>query len=178
MQQAINAGKGKVTRRPAEKRDRIVTPPEPDMPPDERQDEWGEGQAVELVIGDRTAIGYKAMINNSREGLLYENEVFQPLSKGEHIAGYIKKVRDDGKIDLCLQKPGIERIDEVSRKIIDALKAQGGFIAVDDKSQPELVYRLFGVSKKTYKKAVGALYRQRRILIETEGIRLASYKRT
>jgi len=128
---------------------------------------------VELLIGDRTDIGYRAVINNSREGLLYKTEVFQTLRKGQHIAGFIKKVRDDGKVDLCLQRPGAEKVDDVAEKIIDKLKAQGGSIALDDKSPPEVIYRLFGASKKTFKKAIGALYKKRRILIESSGIRLA-----
>jgi len=76
--------------------------------PDKQPVEFQEGQSVELVIGDRTEIGYKALINNSREGMLYKNEVFQTLRKGQRITGFIKKLRDDGKIDLCLQKPGYE----------------------------------------------------------------------
>jgi hypothetical protein len=112
------------------------------------------------------------MIDNSQEGMLYKNEVFQPLRKWQSIKGFIKKVRDDGKIDLCLQKPGPEKVDEVSEKIIDKLREAGGFVAVTDKSQPEIIYGLFGVSKKTYKKAIGALYRKRRIIIESNGIKL------
>jgi len=139
---------------------------------DKQPVEFREGQKVELVIGDRTEIGYKALINDSREGMLYKNEVFQSLRKGQHIAGFIKKVRDDGKIDLCLQKPGHEKVDEVSKKIIDTLKAQGGFISVSDKSAPEIIYSIFGVSKKTFKKAIGVLYKKRVILIESGGIRL------
>lgn len=135
-------------------------------------DEFQEGQSVELVIGDRTEIGYKALINNSQEGMLYKNEVFQTLRKGQHIKGFIKKVREDGKIDLCLQKPGHEKVEEVSEKIVDTLKARGGFIYVTDKSAPETIYGMFGVSKKTFKKAIGALYKKRLILIEINGIRL------
>lgn len=135
-------------------------------------DEFQEGQSVELVIGDRTEIGYKALINNSQEGMLYKNEVFQTLRKGQHIKGFIKKVREDGKIDLCLQKPGHEKVEEVSERIIDILKARGGFIYVTDKSAPETIYGMFGVSKKTFKKAIGALYKKRLILIESNGIRL------
>jgi predicted RNA-binding protein (virulence factor B family) len=134
--------------------------------------EFQEGQSVELVIGDRTQIGYKAIINNFREGMLYKNEVFQALRKGQHITGFIKKVRDDGKIDLCLQKPGPEKVDEVLKKIVDRLTADGGFIPITDKSSPEIIYGLFRVSKKTYKKAIGALYKRRLILIESNGIKL------
>ncbi|MBI5676041.1 MAG: hypothetical protein HZC48_09495 [Nitrospirae bacterium] len=109
--------------------------------PDKQPEEFQEGQSVELLICDPTEIGYKAIISNSRIGVLYKNEVFQPLRKGQRITGFIKKVRDDGKIDLCLQKPGYDTID-------------------------------FGVSKKTFKKAIGALYKKRLITIESNGIRL------
>jgi predicted RNA-binding protein (virulence factor B family) len=134
--------------------------------------DFEEGRRVELLICSQTEIGYKAIIDNSRWGILYKNEVFQPLKKGQRLPGFIKKVRDDGKIDLCLQKPGHEKIGEVSDRIIDALKARDGFIAVTDNSPAETIYRMFGVSKKTYKKAVGALYKKRVISIEDNGIRL------
>jgi uncharacterized protein len=143
-----------------------------DKLPDEQPPGFQEGQRVELVIGDRTDLGYKAMIDSSQWGMLYKNEVFQPLRKGQRIKGFIQKVRDDGKIDLCLQKPGPEKVDEVSEKIIDKLKEAGGFVSVTDKSPPEMIYGLFGVSKKTYKKAIGALYRKRRIIIGNDGIKL------
>ena len=143
-----------------------------DKLPDKQPIGFQEGQSVELVIGDRTDLGYKAMINNSRWGMLYKNEVFQPLRKGQHIKGFIKKLRDDGKIDLCLQKPGHEKVDEVSEKIIDKLKESGGFVSITDKSPPEIIYRLFGASKKTCKKAIGSLYKKRFIIIENEGIKL------
>jgi len=151
---------------------RIVASSKLDKFLDKRPVEFQEGQSVELLICDQTEIGYKAIINNSRWGVLYKNEVFQTLKKGQNIAGFIKKVRDDGKIDLCLQKPGYEPIDGVSGKIIDKLTARGGFIPVTDKSSPEIIYGLFGVSKKTYKKAIGALYKNRLITIEDNGIRL------
>jgi predicted RNA-binding protein (virulence factor B family) len=163
----------RIVKKLSDKRNRTVASPKPDKFPDKEQAEFREGQSVELLICDRTEIGYKATINDSREGLLYKNEVFQTLRKGQRIAGFIKKVRDDGKVDLCLQKTGAEKVDDVSGKIIDALMARGGFIDLDDKSPPEVIYRLFGVSKKTYKKAIGALYKKRLILIESSGIRLA-----
>lgn len=131
-----------------------------------------EGRRVELLICSQTEIGYKAIIDNSRWGMLYKNEVFQPLRKGQRVPGFIKKVRDDGKIDLCLQKPGSEKIGEVSDKIIDLITARGGFIPITDTSPTGIIYNLFGVSKKTYKKAIGALYKKRIIAIEEDGIRL------
>ncbi|MBI5639592.1 MAG: hypothetical protein HZA17_04115 [Nitrospirae bacterium] len=172
MARKVRAKRVRVRRNLADKGGSIVASPKLDRLPDEGQAEFQEGQSVELLICDQTDIGYRAIINSSGEGLLYKNEVFQTLIKGQHISGFIKKVRDDGKVDLCLQKPGVEKVDDVSEKIIERLRAAGGSIAVDDKSQPEVIYRLFGTSKKTYKKAIGALYRKRLILIESDGIRL------
>ena len=134
------------------------------------------GQKVVLLISARTDMGFIAVINGTHKGILYKNEVFQPLKIGQEIDGFIKKVRDDQKIDLCLQKPGYEAIDALSRKIMDKLELQGGFIAVTDKSRPKLIAELFGMSKKTYKKAVGNLYKKRLITLEENGIRLRGKK--
>ena len=130
------------------------------------------GQEVELLICNQTDIGYKAIINGTHWGVLYSNEVFQPLKSGQKTKGYIKKVSGDDKIDLSLHKPGYERVDDITDTIINVLKEQGGFISVTDKSSPETIHNLFGVSKKTYKKAIGAIYRKRLITIESDGIRL------
>ncbi len=173
MEKTGKVDRARAVKKLSDKRNGTSDSPKPEMVIDKGLAEFQEGRSVELLIGDRTEIGYKAIINSSREGLLYINEVFQTLRKGQHIAGFIKKVRDDGKVDLCLQKPGAEKIDEVSGRILDALKSQGGSIAVGDKSSPEVIYRLFGASKKTFKKAIGALYKRRLILIESSGIRLA-----
>ncbi|MBI4826692.1 MAG: GntR family transcriptional regulator [Nitrospirae bacterium] len=132
------------------------------------------GQEVELLICEQTGLGWKAIVNNSHWGVLYDNEIFQPLNKGQRIKGFIKKIRDDKKIDLCLQKPGYEKVDDISETIIAALKEQGGFIPVTDKSSPEIIYKLFGISKKTYKKAIGAIYKKKLITIENDGIKLVN----
>lgn len=136
------------------------------------------GQEVDLLICEQTDLGWKAIINNSHWGVLYDNEIFLELKKGQTIKGFIKKIRDDNKIDLCLQKPGYEKVDDISEAIITALKAQGGFIPVTDKSSPEIIYKLFGISKKTYKKAIGAIYRKKLISIENDGIRLINQGKT
>jgi predicted RNA-binding protein (virulence factor B family) len=135
------------------------------------------GQEVDLIICSSTDMGYKAIIENMHWGMLYKNEVFLDLSKGQKLKGYIKKVREDEKIDLTLQKQGYEKVDDLSQVIIDKLKENGGFIAITDKSPAEAIYQLFGVSKKTYKKAVGALYKMRLITIEDNGIRMITSKR-
>ena len=131
-----------------------------------------DGQKVALLISDRTEMGFIAVINGTHKGILYKNEVFQPLKIGQEIDGFIKKVRDDKKIDLCLQKPGYKVINPLSRKIMDKLQQRDGFIAVTDKTRPQVIADLFGVSKKTFKKALGNLYKKRLITLEKDGIRL------
>ena len=140
--------------------------------PQKKQTGFHEGQKVALLISDRTEMGFIAVINGTHKGILYKNEVFQPLKIGQEIDGFIKKVRDDKKIDLCLQKPGYKAINALSRKIMDKLQQQGGFIAVTDKSRPKVIADLFGVSKKAFKKAIGNLYKKRLITLKKDGIRL------
>lgn len=129
-------------------------------------------QEVELLICTHTDLGYKAIINDTHWGVIYENEVFRPLKKGDRLQGFIKKVRDDQKIDLCLQKPGYEKVDDVAEQVLGQLRLHGGSMAVSDKTAPELIYQLFGVSKKNFKKAVGALYKKKIISLDEKGIRL------
>ena len=130
-----------------------------------------------LLITTRSELGFTATIDGIQEGILYENEVFQPLKIGQKVSGYVKKVRDDGKIDLCLQKPGYKAVDALSASIMYKLRHQKGFLSVTDKSRPEAITELFGVSKKVFKKAVGNLYKKRLITLEEDGIRLRE-KRT
>ncbi len=151
---------------------RIAVPGKTGLSSGDASAEYREGKSVELVIGKSTEIGYTALIDGSREGLLYRNEVFQKLRKGQRMAGFVKKVREDGKIDLCLQKPGCEKVYGLSERILDALRERGGFLPVTDKSGPEIIYGMFGASKKTYKKAIGALYKKRLIQIGSDGITL------
>jgi len=132
-----------------------------------------QGQEVSLFVCETTDMGYKAIIDNTHWGMLYKNEVFGQLEEGSRVKGFINKIRDDGKIDLCLHKPGYEKIDGVAQKILDELRHQGGFIPVTDSSSPEIIYELFGISKKMFKKAVGALYKKRAVIIEAGGIKLA-----
>ena len=130
------------------------------------------GQKVALLISTLTEMGYVAIVNGTHKGILYKNEVFQPLKIGQEIDGFIKKVRQDKKLDLCLHKSGYKTIDTLSKKIMDKLQQQDGFIAVTDKSRPKEIADFFGVSKKTFKKAIGNLYKKRLIILEKDGIRL------
>lgn len=129
-------------------------------------------QEVSLMVIGETDLGYTAIVNNLHTGLLYASEVFEYLEPGQRITGYVKKVREDEKIDLILHKPGYEKIDKISSDILDVIRKNGGFIPVNDKSDAEMIYDTFGISKKSFKKAIGALYKQRLIVIEAEGVRL------
>lgn len=138
---------------------------------DKQPPDYYSGQKVDLFIVNETDIGYNTVINNTHRGLLYKSEVFQQLKSGQKINGYIQKVRDDKKIDLSLYKPGHEKVDELAENILNQLKKQDGFIAITDKTAPGIIYQLFGVSKKTFKKAIGSLFKQKLITIEQDGIR-------
>jgi predicted RNA-binding protein (virulence factor B family) len=130
---------------------------------------WEE---VDLILWRTTDIGYMAVVNNQHEGLLYSSEVFVDLERGQHIKGYVMKVREDGKIDLSLQKPGYEKIDGFAERLLELLKENEGFMELNDKSPAEEIYEICGMSKKNFKKSIGALYKQKLILIEDMGIRL------
>ena len=134
-------------------------------------------QEVDLLIADETELGYKVIINNQHWGLIYYNEVFQRLEKGERMKGYIKEIREDDKIDVSLSPLGYQKIGGIADVIIDALRSQGGYLPVHDKSEPDIIYSLFRCSKKAFKQAIGALYKQHLINLEKEGIRLVEKKK-
>jgi len=131
------------------------------------------GQKVSLIIADRTDLGVKAIINNSHWGMLYENELFRPVRKGQKMEGYIKQIREDRKIDLSLHQPGYGKVVSLTDSIMAKLKANNGVLMLSDKSPPEAIYAAFGVSKKVFKQAIGALYKQQLITIDKSGIKLA-----
>lgn len=136
--------------------------------------EYFEGQEVNLIIKDKTDLGYKAIINEKHWGVIYKNEVFQVLEKNQKIKGFIKKIREDGRIDLTIYKIGHHGADDVGPKIIEALEQNQGFLPITDKTLPEYIYDQFGVSKKKFKIAVSGLYKKRAITLEKDGIRLIS----
>lgn len=131
-----------------------------------------EGEKVSAIIAEKTDLGFKAIVNNSHWGVLYENEIFQPLKKGQKVTAYIKQIRPDKKIDLILQQPGYGKVEELTDKIIRKLKENDGFLALSDKSPPEQIYQMFGVSKKVFKQAIGALFKQKLIDLDKNSIRL------
>ena len=132
-----------------------------------------EGMEVELLITEYTDLGITAIINNKYRGMLFKNEVFQNLEIGAKIKGYIKTIREDGKIDLSLRKPGFEEVKDSTAVILEKLKLVNK-LNYSDNSSPEEIKEEFGMSKKTFKKAIGVLYKQGRIVIEENSIRLNS----
>jgi uncharacterized protein len=129
------------------------------------------GQKVSLIIADKTELGVKAIVNNTHWGMLYQNELFQPVKKGQKLDGYIKQIRDDHKIDLSLHQPGYGKVVSLTDNILTKLNASNGVLMLSDKSPPEAIYAAFGVSKKVFKQAIGALYKKKLITINKSGIR-------
>lgn len=137
---------------------------------------YKEGQKVDLVILRETDLGFVAKINGTDEGLLYHSEIFERLDPGQELPGYVKKQREDGRIDLLLQPFGNFGSKDLGAFILTVLEKHGGFLPIDDKTSPEKIYSLFGVSKKKYKIALGGLYKLRMITIDEKGIHLNAKK--
>ena len=131
-----------------------------------------EGEEVDIIVWEPTDIGIKVIINQKHHGLVYDNEVFTPLWPGDMRKGYIRQIREDNKIDVLMQKPGYEQIEPESQKVLDLLVSSGGTLHLHDKSEPEEIYRQLGMSKKSFKKAIGLLYRKKKIVILEDGIQL------
>ncbi len=129
-------------------------------------------QEVDLLIARQTDLGYTAIIDNRYLGLLYANEVFKKIRTGQRLRGFVKKVRDDGKIDLSLEKQGYASVEPNAQKILEILARNNGFLPLHDKSDPDEIKRRLEMSKKTFKKAIGGLYKEKRITITENGIRL------
>ena len=135
-------------------------------------DKYNTGDSVKVIVWKQTELGYKVIVDNTYAGLLYKNEIFQQLHIGEQLDAVIKSVRPDGRLDVALQRDGKFHVDESSEKILAALREAGGFLPYGDKTSPEEIYRQFGISKKTFKKSVGALYKKQLLSIEEKGIKL------
>ena len=134
---------------------------------------YKEGEEVEALIWKRTPLGYKAIINHQHAGLLYENQIFQEVHIGERLRAWVKGIREDDKVDLSLQPLGYRQmIDPAEATILKALHLHQGFLPLTDHSTPELIASELQMSKKTFKKAIGALYKQQRISLLADGIQL------
>ena len=135
---------------------------------------YHEGEEVKLLITGQTPLGYNAIVNNAHNGLLYRDEVATPLKMGQKTKGYIRTVREDGKIDLGLDRAGHRRITSYQDIVIKALESSAGRMPYHDGSSPEEIRTAFGMSKKAFKQAIGTLFKARRIVITDHDIRLIS----
>ena len=131
------------------------------------------GEEVEVMVWQRTDLGYKVIVDNQFSGLVYQREIFKALEPGMKMLAYIRQVREDGKIDLTLQKDGLQKVGDFAEVLLQYIKDHDGYTPLNDKSAAEDIYDAFEVSKKTFKKAVGDLYKKRLIVLVEDGIRLA-----
>lgn len=131
-----------------------------------------EGEEVDVLVWQKTDLGYNVVVNQYHKGLIYANEVFQPLEIGDSLKGYVKKIREENKLDISLQKTGYEVVEPVAKQILEELKKGRGFLNLSDNSSPEDIYQRLKISKKVFKKAIGGLYKQGIIRIKEDGIYL------
>ena len=137
-----------------------------DMPP------YHPGDGVEILVWQRTDLGYKVIVDNRFGGLIYATDVVRPLNTGMKTEAYVRQVRPDGKIDIVLQPDGPRKVDDFAEVLLDYIRQHDGFTTFQDKTPAEDIYATFGVSKKTFKKAVGDLYKKHLVTLEEGGIRL------
>jgi predicted RNA-binding protein (virulence factor B family) len=130
------------------------------------------GNEVDCLIFDDTPLGYLAVINNKHYGLIYHNEVYSNLRIGDTTQAFVKKIKETGEIDLSIQKIGFTHVNDQTDVILNHLKKNGGFLNLNDDSAPEEIQARLKISKKVFKKAIGILYREKKITIEEQGIRL------
>lgn len=131
------------------------------------------GDQVDLIIAEPHDLGFVIIINNQYQGLIYKDEIFQNINVGDKTVGYVKNIRPDGKIDISLEKPGYAKVAPGVEVILSELHENNGFLPLTDKSSPEEISDRLSMSKKTFKKAVGSLYKERKIQLTDEGIRLS-----
>jgi len=132
-----------------------------------------EGEEVELLVMQKSDLGFTVIVNNVNKGLIFQNEIFQELKIGEKLKGYVKNIRDDHKLDISLQPIGYKKYSKTHTELIyHKLVENGGFLAVTDESSPQDIYSVFGISKKAFKRSVGALFKEHKIIIQPGGIKL------
>ena len=151
---------------------RIIASSKLDYCLDKSPVQFKQGDEVSLLIAETTELGTKVVINDNHWGLIHSGDIFQTLSYGKRIPGYIKAIREDGKVDVVLRKPGQDSIRELAQTILSELNKAGGFLPLHDKSPSLDIQRAFSESKKSFKSAIGRLYKQGEITIEANGIRL------
>jgi uncharacterized protein len=155
-----------------EKTQRIVASMKLDRDSPAEPPDYRAGQPVEFLITEKTALGYKALVEGKHSGLLYHDGLSVPVTIGQQVKGFVRALRPDGKIDLALEQAGYRRVAPLALRIVQALQRNKGRLGVDDDSTPEAIRQAFGVSKKAFKQALGTLYKARRIRFSKPGIEL------
>ena len=132
------------------------------------------GDVVHLIVEQETPLGFTVLINEQYEGLLYKNEIFTPIEENMEVTGFIKNIREDGKIDVSLRPEGYSNVidNDVAVILYKLEQSKGGHLFITDKSKPELIQEFFGLSKKSFKKALGSLYKEKKIVIKEDRIEL------
>lgn len=131
-----------------------------------------EGDIVDLLIYSETDLGFNAIVNDLYSGLIYKNEIYEAIRIGDKMQGFVKRIREDEKIDLSLQKSGYELVDDVKWRILKLMKEENGFLSLNDNSSPEEIKTKLQISKKAFKKAIGALYKERLVKLTDKGVQL------
>jgi predicted RNA-binding protein (virulence factor B family) len=152
--------------------ERLVASSKLDRFLDNEPADYKVGEKVDLLVAEKTDIGFKAIINDKHWGVIFNSDVFGEMRLGKKCKGYIKKIREDGKIDLGLTKAGYAKVDDLAERILQTMKQHQGYLALSDKSSPEQIAKILKMSKGNFKKSIGQLYRKQLIEIEEKGIRL------
>lgn len=154
---------------------RIVASAKVDRYLSKEKAEYQPGEEVNILIWQKTDLGFKAIIENKFADCFMVVRYFHAFAyPGMVLKAYVKQIREDGKIDLVLQKPGFEKVDDFSKTLLEYIREHDGYTSLNDKSPADDIYAAFGVSKKTFKKAVGDLYKKHLVVLQEDGIRLAS----
>ncbi len=153
--------------------DRVVASAKLDRFIDSSKPNYYHRQKVDLLVTQRTEIGYKVIVDGRHWGMVYQSETYRNINIGDHLEGYVKHVRPDGKVDVTVEKIERMRVGDLSGTIIDYLKSHGGKMSVTDKSTPEEIRNVFNCSKKDFKKAIGQLYREHQVILEPDSVAIA-----
>ncbi|MBA2652278.1 MAG: GntR family transcriptional regulator [Tatlockia sp.] len=176
QQRPMEKGKSYIVYVRQDRDGRIVASSKLDYYLDKAPADFKQTDKVNLLIAETTLLGTKVIINDTHWGLIYASDIFQTLDYGSKVIGYIKTLRDDGKIDVSLRKTGQDNIQDLAKRILAHLHKEKGFLALHDKSPYSDIQQMFGESKKSFKAAIGYLYKQGEISLEAEGIRLRDKK--
>jgi predicted RNA-binding protein (virulence factor B family) len=144
---------------------------------DQKPPHFHEGESVRMIVASKSPLGYNMVVNNSHRGLIYNTDLTGPLKIGQWVQGYVRAIRPDGKLDLAIGVAGHRRIGPMSEQVMKILAEKGGFLPYHDNSLPEEIREVFGMSKKAFKQAIGALFKEQRIYIEPDGIRIVEQKK-